>query len=299
MKKAHGKSPDWVYSTLVVTFPDIGLAARLLVSAFWEQESYAWRMCDDLASQLLQVDDWWNACHSVECELQWAFWITHHTWIATSSVITWKHNSIHLSERNAMTWEMSLLHPWCWNRADVKIRGANSSPEVAKAIITRELLERLYLHAQRLPVGAAWQCHSSGPSKFEIDPLLPALSTDPRLISYGFKFQTLRPSDPQTLVFLSLKNVTVNQSVYVCIYIYIYTYLYIWYIWYLKKKHPNVDTMYCWVPVGIGPKVSRSKELRRTPSGITYGFPSAVVLRRRLFCIFWWNLLGKKSWRKR
>ena len=230
MKKAHGKSPDWVYSTLVVTFPDIGLAARLLVSAFWEQESYAWRMCDDLASQLLQVDDWWNACHSVECELQWAFWITHHTWIATSSVITWKHNSIHLSERNAMTWEMSLLHPWCWNRADVKIRGANSSPEVAKAIITRELLERLYLHAQRLPVGAAWQCHSSGPSKFEIDPLLPALSTDPRLISYGFKFQTLRPSDPQTLVFLSLKNVTVNQSVYVCIYI--YTYLYIWYIWY-------------------------------------------------------------------
>jgi len=45
----------------------------------------------------------------------------------------------------------------------VKIRGANSSPEVAKAIITRELLERLYLHAQRLPVGAAWQCHSSGP----------------------------------------------------------------------------------------------------------------------------------------
>lgn len=53
-------------------------------------------------------------------------------------------------------------------------------PDVAKAIITRELLERLYLHAQRLPVG-----------------------------------------------------------------------------------------------------VNRSKELRRTPSGITYGFPSAVVLRRK------------------
>mmetsp|Transcript_26373 Transcript_26373/g.43023 ORF Transcript_26373/g.43023 Transcript_26373/m.43023 type:complete len:399 (+) Transcript_26373:2-1198(+) len=53
-------------------------------------------------------------------------------------------------------------------------------PEVAKRIITRELLERLYLHAQRLPVG-----------------------------------------------------------------------------------------------------VSRSKELRRTRSGITYGFPSAVVLRRK------------------
>ena len=225
MKKAHGKSPDWVYSTLVVTFPDIGLAARLLVSAFWEQESYAWRMCDDLASQLLQVDDWWNACHSVECELQWAFWITHHTWIATSSVITWKHNSIHLSERNAMTWEMSLLHPWCWNRADVKIRGANSSPEVAKAIITRELLERLYLHAQRLPVGAAWQCHSSGPSKFEIDPLLRAFhrSKIDLLWVQISNPQTLRPTDSS--LFELKKCYCKSICVCMCIYIYIFIYL--------------------------------------------------------------------------
>lgn len=129
--------------------------------------------------------------------------------------------------------------------------------------------------------------------KFEIDPLLPALSTDPRLISYGSQIsnpQTLRPTDSSLFEFKKYYC----KSICVCIYIYIH--IYIFDIFDLKKKHPK-----CRHNVLLGPswrpKVSRSKELRRTPSGITYGFPSAVVLRRRLFC--WWNLLGKKSWRKR
>jgi hypothetical protein len=157
---------------------------------------------------------------------------------------------------------MSLLHPWCWNRADVKIRGANSSPEVAKAIITRELLERLYLHAQRLPVGAAWQCHSSGPWNLKSIHYFPRFPQIQDWSPMGLKFQTLRPSDPQTLVFLSLKNITVNQSVYV--YIYIHPYLYIWYIWSKKKNIQNVDTMYCWVPVGV-PRWAAPKSFEGPP----------------------------------
>jgi hypothetical protein len=76
--------------------------------------------------------------------------------------------------------------------------------------------------------------------KFEIDPLLPALSTDPRLISYGSQIsnpQTLRPTDSSLFEFKKYYC----KSICVCIYIYIHPYLYIWYIW-SKKKTSKMST---------------------------------------------------------
>ena len=96
--------------------------------------------------------------------------------------------------------------------------------------------------------------------KFEIDPLLPALSTDPRLISYGSQIsnpQTLRPTDSSLFEFKKYYC----KSICVCIYI--HPYLYIWYIW-SKKNIQNVDTMYCWVPVGV-PRWAAPKSFEGPP----------------------------------
>ncbi|CAK9023403.1 unnamed protein product [Durusdinium trenchii] len=77
-----------------------------------------------------------------------------------------------------------------------KKRESQFRPQVAKSIIRRELLERLYNHAQRLPVGVSWQKAPFSKSSTR------AASRGRGLVSFGFpRAVLLTRRDLQELIF--------------------------------------------------------------------------------------------------